>query len=175
MLFNRVQIEIEFMSTQIIYPSEKYFRSFFEALSTVAKERIYIEMIEAPPFEKVESFQKGLIAVNGPVYYAVNNGQVIGWCDVSPHENPRLKHRGGLGMGLISEFRGQGLGSKLLSAVIDHSKKFGLEKIELTVYTSNTSAIALYKKFGFEEEGLIKKYRKLDGEYFDCLSMAKFL
>lgn len=78
-------------------------------------------------------------------------------------------------MGLLPEYRGQRLGSKLLSAVLDHSKNFGLEKVELNVYTSNTSAIALYKKFSFEQEGLIRKYRKLDGQYFDCLAMGKFL
>lgn len=163
------------MSTEIVYPSEKYFKSFHDALSTVAKERIYIEMIEAPPLEKVSSFQSSLISKNGPVYYAVNNDRVVGWCDVFPEENPRQNHRGGLGMGLLPEFRGQGLGSKLLSSVLDHAKKFGLEKVELNVYTSNTPAVALYKKFGFEQEGLIKKYRKLDGQYFDCLAMGKFL
>ena len=163
------------MNTQIIYPSEKYFKSFHEALSTVAKERVYIEMIEAPPLEKVSSFQTDLISKNGPVYYAINDDRVVGWCDVFPEKNPRQNHRGGLGMGLLPEFRGQGLGSKLLSSVLDHAKKFGLEKVELNVYTSNTPAVALYKKFGFEQEGLIKKYRKLDGQYFDCLALGKFL
>lgn len=163
------------MTTSIIYPSEKYFKSFHDALATVAHERVYIEMIEAPPLEKVASFQSGLISKNGPVYYAVNNDRVVGWCDVFPEDNPRQNHRGGLGMGLLPEHRGQGLGSKLLSSVLDHAKKFGLEKVELHVYTSNISAVALYKKFGFEQEGLIKKYRKLDGQYFDCLAMGKFL
>ena len=78
-------------------------------------------------------------------------------------------------MGLLPEYRGKGIGSQLLKAVLDHSKRFGLEKVELQVYTTNSSAIALYKKFGFEQEGIIKKYRKLDGEYFDCLAMGKFL
>ena len=163
------------MSIQIAYASEKYFKSFHEALSTVAKERIYIEMIEAPPIEKVSSFQSALISKNGPVYYAIKNDQVVGWCDVFPQENPRQSHRGGLGMGILPEFRGQGIGSKLLAAVLDHSKSFGLEKVELYVYTSNKSAIALYRKFGFEQEGLIRKYRKLDGQYFDCLAIGKFL
>lgn len=108
------------MSTEIVYPSERYFKSFHDALSTVAKERIYIEMIEAPSLEKVSSFQSSLISKNGPVYYAINNDRVVGWCDVFPDENPRQNHRGGLGMGLLPEFRGQGLGSKLLSAVLDH-------------------------------------------------------
>lgn len=163
------------MSIQIIYPSEKYFASFHEALSKVASERIHLEMTEAPPLEKVSGFQMGLISKNGPVYYALEKERVIGWCDVFPAENPRLAHRGGLGMGLLPEFRGQGIGGKLLQAVLDHSKKFGLEKVELHVYSTNVPAIALYKKFGFEQEGLIKKYRKLDGQYFDCLAMGKFL
>jgi len=163
------------MTTEIVYPTEKYFKSFHDALSTVAKERVYIEMIEAPQLEKVSSFQSNLISKNGPVYYAINNDRVVGWCDVFPEENPRQSHRGGLGMGLLPEFRGQGLGSRLLSSVLDHAKRFGLEKVELNVYTSNLPAVALYKKFGFEQEGLIKKYRKLDGQYFDCLAMGKFL
>ncbi len=159
----------------IVYADLKYIESFYEALSFVASERIYIEMIEAPPIEKVKSFQEGLIKEKGPVFYALDGERVIGWCDVFPESNPRQRHRGGLGMGILPEFRGKGIGSKLLEKVIDKSREFGLEKIELHVYTSNKSAINLYKKFGFEEEGLIKKYRKLDGEYFDCLAMAKFL
>jgi RimJ/RimL family protein N-acetyltransferase len=163
------------MKTEIIYPSEIYFKSFHEALSIVAQERIYIEMIEAPPLEKISKFQSELIAKNGPTYFAINNDRVVGWCDIFPATNPRLSHRGGLGMGVIPEFRGQGLGSQLVSAVLAHAKTFGLEKVELHVYTTNVAAIALYKKFGFVEEGLIKNYRKLDGQYFDCLAMGKFL
>ena len=161
--------------TEIIYANEKYFSSFHQALSVVASERVYIVMIEAPPLEKVSVFQGGLISKDGPVYYAVNNDRVVGWCDVFPETNPRQNHRGGLGMGLLPAFRGQGLGSKLLSEVLSHAKRFGLEKVELHVYTSNIPAVALHKKFGFEHEGLIKKYRKLDGQYFDCLAMGKFL
>ncbi len=125
--------------------------------------------------KKVSAFQNNLIEKNGPVYYAIKNDRVVGWCDIFPEENPRQNHRGNLGMGLIKEFRGQGLGTKLLSSVLDHAKKFGMEKVELNVYSSNTHAIALYKKLNFEQEGLIKNYRKLDGEYYDCLVMGKFL
>ena len=163
------------MSTEIVYANEKYFKSFYVALPAVAKERIYIEMIEPPPFEKVVSFQSSLISKNGPIYYAIENESVVGWCDVFPEENPRQNHRGGLGMGLLPSYRGKGLGSKLLESVLNQAKQFGLEKVELNVYTTNKPAIALYKKFGFEQEGLIRKYRKLDRTYFDCLAMGKFL
>ena len=163
------------MEATIAYASEKFIPSFYEALSLVAQERIYIEMIAAPAFEQVAKFQRELIAENGAVYYAIQNEKVVGWCDLFPEKNPRFSHRGSIGMGLLPAFRGKGLGLKLLESVLAHAKGNGLEKAELHVYTSNLTAIALYKKCGFVEEGLLKKYRKLDGQYFDCLMMGKFL
>lgn len=160
---------------RVEYASIGMIQSFHRALSAVAKERIYIEMVETPPLAKIAGFQSELITRNGPAYYAISGNEVVGWADVVPKDNPRLAHRGNLGMGLIKEFRGLGLGSKLLKNVLLHSKRVGLEKVELQVYTTNTPAIALYRKFGFEDEGVIKHYRKLDGRYFDCLQMAKFL
>lgn len=160
---------------KIIYANEKYIPSFHALLDRVARERIYIEMIEAPPIESTITFQKGLIERNAPVYYAIQNDQVVGWVDISPSKNPRMAHRGGMGMGLAKEIRGQGIGAKLLSAALDHSKRIGLEIVELTVYTTNGPAIALYKKLGFKEEGIHRKFRKLDGEYYDALLMAKDL
>jgi ribosomal protein S18 acetylase RimI-like enzyme len=158
---------------EIVYGNQKYFKSFYEALAAVAKERVYIEMLEPPRFEDVAAFQDGLIKKNGPVYYAVEQDKVVGWADIFPEDNPRMSHRGSLGMGLLPEYRNKGLGQKLLAAALKKAKEFGLEKVELNVYTSNTNAIKLYRKMGFTDEGVIKKYRKLDSRYFDCLFMAK--
>lgn len=162
-------------SVQIIYADPKYFPSFHKALAAVAAEKIYIETIEVPELESVEKFQSKLIAENAPVYYAVQDGRVVGWCDISIKDNPRMKHRGSLGMGLIDGYRGQGLGSQLMEASLQHAKKIGLEKVELAVYTTNPAAIALYRKHGFIDEGCIKNYRKLDVQVFDALMMAMFL
>lgn len=163
------------MDVQILYPTKELIPSFYRCLELVAAERIYIEMLTPPPLQDVAEFQLGLTSRNGAVYYAVINERVVGWCDVFPEENPRQSHRGSLGMGLLPDFRGKGIGYSLVTQVLNHAKKQGLEKVELNVYTTNTAAIALYRKAGFVEEGLIKKYRKLDGVYFDCLNMAKFL
>lgn len=163
------------MSVEIIYPSEKYFRSFHEALGAVASEQIYLEMIAAPPFERVAKVQADQLAANGSVFYAVDGEKVVGWAEIFPEPSPRQAHRGGLGMACLPEYRGQGIGSKLLDAVLDHAKASGIEKVELQVYTSNQSAIKLYEKFKFETEGFIQRFRKLDDQYFDCLLMGKFL
>ena len=160
---------------EIIYPSENYFASFHRTLDQVAREQIYIEMIEAKPFEEVARFQRKLIANHWPVYYAIEGMEVVGWVDITPSENPRLAHRGFLGMGLLKPQRGKGLGKKLLTSALAHAKKSGLEKVELSVYTDNVAAIRLYKKCGFKEIGIVKHYRKLNGRYFDCVEMELFL
>jgi ribosomal protein S18 acetylase RimI-like enzyme len=160
---------------EVVYGRIDLIPSYYECLKQVASERTYIEMLEPPPLETVTGFQTGLIQKEGPLYYAVLDKKVVGWCDIFPAENPRQKHRGSLGMGLLADFRGKGFGSLLLAKTLEKAKAFGLEKVELNVYTTNTNAIALYKKHGFFEEGLIKHYRKLDGKYFDSLSMGKFL
>lgn len=160
---------------EIIYPAEQYLKSFHEALDAVAREQIYIEMIEAKPFDETAAFQRKLITNNWPVYYAVENENVVGWVDIMPAANPRLSHRGFLGMGLIKNYRGQGLGTQLITRALKHAKEIGLEKVELSVYTENTAAIKLYKKIGFKEIGVVKHYRKLNGKYFDCVEMEIFL
>jgi ribosomal protein S18 acetylase RimI-like enzyme len=62
-----------------------------------------------------------------------------------------------------------------LEACIAHGPRAGLSKIELTVYTSNTAAIALYRRCGFTEIGVVSDYRRLDGEVYHSLLMERFL
>jgi RimJ/RimL family protein N-acetyltransferase len=160
---------------EVIYARKELIPSYYECLKSVAAERTFIEQIEPFPLDQITRFQGGLIAKEGPVYYAVEDGRVVGWADIFPNENPRLKHRASLGMGILKEYRGKGLGTQLLSAVLKKAKEFGLEKVELTVYKSNSSAVALYEKAGFEHEGIIRAYRKLDGIIYDAHIMGLFL
>ena len=160
---------------QIVYAREDLIPSFHKSLDRVARERVHLEMTEAPPLDKVLGFQRELIANSWPGFYAVSGEDVVGWADAFPARNPRLAHRAFLGMGIIPEYRGQGLGTRLLDAVLGHARKIGLEKIELTCYAQNAPALALYKKCGFTEIGVIRHYRKLDDRYFDAVEMELFL
>ncbi len=89
-----------------------------------------------------------------PQLVAVSAGQLVGWCDVVPKPRPIYAHVGVLGMGLLPEFRGQGLGDRLIRQTLAAARALGLNRVELSVRENNAGAIALYKRVGFEIEGL---------------------
>jgi len=72
------------------------------------------------------------------------------------------------------DWQGKGVGTAMMQAVIDLADRWlNLTRIELTVFTDNESAIALYRKFGFEIEGALRKYAFRDGEFVDAYATAR--
>ena len=65
---------------------------------------------------------------------------------------------------MLPEFRGQGIGSKMLSEYIHIVKQKGITAMTLEVRPSNQAAIALYEKFGFRSVGLRKGYYQDNNE-----------
>jgi ribosomal protein S18 acetylase RimI-like enzyme len=146
---------------------------FREVLDIVARERRYLALVEAPLLESVKGFVGGVIKAGHAQFVALDEGRVVGWCDVLPGEAAAgTAHIGRLGTGVLPDYRGQGIGRRLLEAAIARARERGLEKIELTVYSSNHRAIGLYRKAGFVEEGRRIRGRFLDGIYDDVLLMA---
>jgi RimJ/RimL family protein N-acetyltransferase len=88
-----------------------------------------------------------------------------------PKARPIYAHGGVLGMGLLLEYRGKGLGERLLLATMVNARK-NLTRIELTMHADNTIARALYEKVGFQLEGVMKDAVLIDGQYKDVVLMA---
>jgi putative acetyltransferase len=73
------------------------------------------------------------------------------------------------------DWQGKGVGTAFMLAAVDMADKWlNLTRLELEVYTDNESAVRLYKKFGFEIEGMMKRFAFRDGEYVDVYAMARF-
>ena len=103
---------------------------------------------------------------------AVADGEILG----SVHVEASRHGFGELGMAIARDWRGQGVGSALLAAAIDWARENGLHKLNLGVFPHNTAAIALYRKFGFVEEGRqVKQYRRSSGELWDSIEMGLLL
>lgn len=106
---------------------------------------------------------------------AVVDDQIVGQLGLHTAPNyPRRQHVGQLGMGVHEAWQGQGVGRVLMQAAIDLADKWlNLRRLELEVYTDNTRAIALYKRFDFETEGLKRDFAFRDGMYVDAYAMAR--
>jgi ribosomal protein S18 acetylase RimI-like enzyme len=162
-------------NVEIVPILERYIEGYHECLDSVARERRHIGMVQAPPLESFREFILSLIDKGDLQFVAMKEDEVVGWCNLSPQRGEGFTHVGILGMGVLKEFRRQGIGIRLMERTISEAKERGLERIELEVYASNTPAINLYEKWGFDCEGVKKKARKLDGVYDDIIVMAFFI
>jgi len=159
-------------AVEIVPIAQGHIESFHRALDFVARERRYLAFLEAPPLESVRAFVLDNIRQGCPQLVAVSASQVVGWCDVVPKPRPVYAHVGILGMGLLPEFRGYGLGNGLIRQTLAAARAFGLNRVELSVRENNEGAIALYKRVGFEIEGLQRNATKVDGAYENVVLMA---
>ncbi|NWK57422.1 GNAT family N-acetyltransferase [Verrucomicrobiaceae bacterium N1E253] len=156
----------------IEFASEARADSFWSALDEVAREEKYLIFIKGPNRTGTRDFVREIIQKGWSQYYAVSDDRVVGWCDITRYERAGLGHVGHLGMGVIQEFRGKGIGRKLLQVTLDDAFAKGVERVELEVFSSNARARALYLDMGFEWEGCKKRGRCHDGEYEDIVIMG---
>jgi len=109
------------------------------------------------------------------VFVALADGLVVGNCGLHGTKNPRRQHVWGIGMSVRDDWQGKGVGTSMMATLIDLADNWlGALRLELTVYTDNTIAIALYKKFGFVVEGTHRAFALRDGGFVDALAMARF-
>jgi ribosomal protein S18 acetylase RimI-like enzyme len=72
------------------------------------------------------------------------------------------------------QFRGQGVGSALLEALVGHASGI-VEQLRLGMVEDNVAAIRLYQKHGFEIYGKETRALKTDRGYSNELLMVRFL
>lgn len=85
------------------------------------------------------------------------DGKVIGFGDLWTY--PEFVHSGNSAyiqnMFVLEEYRGQGWGKKMIQKLIENAKKRDAVAIHVTTSKRNVNAIALYKKMGISDEGIL--------------------
>lgn len=149
-------------------------QSLNQGLNLVIQEQRYLGSAEEISLASHREFLDNILTKQYPQIVAEFAGKIVGCCDVLPYPELGFRHVGRCGMWVLPDFRGQGIGRKLITDCLERANVFGLEKVELQVYGDNAPAIALYLSLGFEIEGRRKRTRKLDGVYQDVLEMGLF-
>lgn len=146
---------------------------FNHAVGIVARERRYLRFIDFPPMEMTVQFLKAGLEAGNPHLGAFDGAQMVGWCDICRHSFEIERHGGTLGIGVLPEYRGHGLGRRLIEAALRAADAAGFERVDLTVRADNIRAATLYERVGFVREGVMRRAVRLGDEYHDVVLMAR--
>lgn len=160
-------------AVEVVPFGRQHLAGFHAAVDSVARERRFLAMLEAPSFARTRRLVLDSLKDGAVHFVAVHGGEVVGWCDLRPKSAVALRHSAVLGMGLVAGFRGRGIGARLLQETLAQATARGLWRAELIVRSDNAPAIALYRRFGFEVEGTCRRYLRIDGVDHDALLMAR--
>jgi len=124
--------------------------------------------------EQEESFIDNISKQSNALFIIVEvEGKIVGNLNFSGGLRPRIRHIGEFGVSVLKEYWGQGIGTKLINYLIEWCKQSGvIRKINLRVRSDNYSAIYMYKKLGFNEEGVVTREFLIKNKFYDCLSMG---
>lgn len=101
-------------------------------------------------------------------------GQVVGWAAIaSISERSCYSGVGEYSVYVRRDGRGNGIGTRLLGALIDRASSLGYWKLIARVFTFNVATIRLAKRHGFREVGILQKHGKLDEKWLDVLEMER--
>ena len=96
---------------------------------------------------------------------AKDDGKCIGYCGFwKAYDEGDITN-----VAVSPDYRRQGIGSRLVAAMIQRARRENLEGMNLEVRKSNTGAQRLYEKYGFNVVGERKRYYSDNGE--DALIM----
>ncbi|MBP0725365.1 GNAT family N-acetyltransferase [Bacillus sp. RG28] len=134
--------------------------------------------LEQTPIQKQRDWvQSNLENERETLIVAEMNGVVVGWIVFRSNNKKRLLHTGSITMLIRKNYRGLGIGTMLLEALLGWAEENPyIEKVSLGVFSTNHRAISLYKKMGFLEEGRkINEFKFNDNEYMDDILMYKLV
>lgn len=133
--------------------------SYSQCFNAVAKEGRHFAVFKGSPLATVRANLRKRIRKKVPFLVAVDGHRVVGWAAVFRPDTPSLSHNGDLILGVLSEYRGLGLGTKLGARILKAARgKF--ETLLFSFFDKNKAARKLSKRLGFELCGRERNFVK---------------
>ena len=113
-------------------------------------------------------------SLNHSFLVAEANGEIVGFSRCEGNKLKRTSHKVEFGICVLKAYWGFGIGKNLLIESIQWADANRIKKINLAVLETNEKAIELYKRYGFEVEGVLKKDKLLsDGNFYSTILMGR--
>lgn len=164
-------------------PSQEDVTSLLEFANALIHEDLYIQLggsQSGKPLALMEEQQYvdrivgELEKREGVHILAFHESTLVGNAGVTKGRN-RREHVGSLGIALHEDYRGEGIGRKLIEILLHQVKSIGIQMVELKVYHPNLQAIGLYQKMGFQEIGRFPNSGRYKDGFIDEVWMYKIL
>jgi len=109
-----------------------------------------------------------------PLWVVENEGKMIGWVALhSFYGRPAYDQTAEISIYLHADFRGKGLGKKVLEYSIGESSKLGVKTLLGYIFAHNEPSLKLFRSFGFQEWGRLPNIAVLDGIERSLLILGK--
>ena len=160
---------------QIFRPRGENAAEILEYLKTIGGETHFLLMDEnglgISEEREAKILEAAYVEPRGGMHFGKINGEIACMFSLSCHPRRRLAHTGEIALSVRKKYWHIGVGSAIMEMLIELAKEASLKNVELGVYADNERAIALYKRFGFEEIGRHRGRFCVDGEYYDEILM----
>jgi len=148
-----------------------------EYVNTISSESDYLTFGQGEfmmSVEQEEAFLEDMSKRSNAIYIVAEiGGKIVGGLNFSAGTRPRKVHTGEFGVSVLKEHWRKGIGTELIQYMIEWCKQTKIiRKVNLIARNDNLSAIHLYKKLGFSEEGVIRRDLQINGIFYDALFMG---
>jgi RimJ/RimL family protein N-acetyltransferase len=170
--------EVEFTIREAI-PDDA--AAILAALKIIGSQTPYLVMdekgLEMTPDEMSENLANLYDSPNNVLMVALADGKVIGTASVKASSKQRMEHIGEIGISILKDYWGFGLGSLMMEELIEWAKESQvIRRLELTVQHRNQRAVHVYEKIGFKTEAIMPRGAKTDdGEFLDVHLMSMMI
>ncbi len=126
---------------------------------------------------KTDSEQRAWFAKHGPrnpILVAELDGVVVGWASLSEwSDRCAYSDTAEISAYVKQEFRGRGIGRRLMEAIIQEGEKVGLHTVIARITEGNKQSIHLHESLGFEHIGIMREVGKKFGRLLDMSLVQK--
>ncbi len=147
----------DFVPTDLIEIVKIYNHAVDEKFSTADTEYVTVESREHWfSLHSIDTY---------PIYIAEENGEITGWCSLSPHRPGRKALRGvaEISYYVHKNFRRRGIADKLISFTILKAKEVGFKNLISILLDVNSVSIHILEKFNFEKWGHLPGIADING------------